>query len=67
MTVGRTTVTVAHRLASVQNADCIAVIEKGSVVEQGNHLHLMAKGEGEIGRAQSNSSHLTASRMPSSA
>eukprot|EP00253_Pinus_taeda_P023516 PITA_23516 len=46
VTVGRTTVTVAHRLASVQNADCIAVIEKGSVVEQGNHLHLMEKGEG---------------------
>ena len=46
MTVGRTTVTVAHRLTSIQNADCIAVVEKGSVVEQGNHTHLSTKGEG---------------------
>ena len=46
VTVGRTTVVVAHRLTAVQNADCIAVVEKGSVVEQGNHGHLMTKGEG---------------------
>ena len=46
VTVGRTTVAVAHRLTSVQNSDSIIVIEKGSVVEQGNHAHLMAKGEG---------------------
>jgi len=46
VTVGRTTVIVAHRLASIQNADCIAVVEKGSVVERGNHAHLMVKGEG---------------------
>ena len=46
VTVGRTTVVVAHRLTSVQNSDSIIVIEKGSVVEQGNHAHLMAKGEG---------------------
>ena len=44
--VGRMTIAVAHRLTSVQNSDSIIVIEKGSVVEQGNHAHLMAKGKG---------------------
>jgi ATP-binding cassette subfamily B (MDR/TAP) protein 1 len=48
VTVGRTTVVVAHRLTSIQNADCIAVIEGGRVLEQGNHSHLLAKGEGGI-------------------
>ena len=46
VTVGRTTVTIAHRLTSIQNVDCIAVVEKGSIVEQGNHTHLLTKGEG---------------------
>ena len=37
VTVGRTTVAVAHRLTSVQNSDSIIVIEKGSIVEQGKN------------------------------
>jgi len=46
MMVGRTSVVVAHRLSTIQNVDCIAVIENGKVVEQGNHTSLISKGEG---------------------
>lgn len=42
--VGRTSVVVAHRLSTIQNCDVIAVLEKGEVVEKGNHSDLMAKG-----------------------
>ncbi|KAK7714457.1 hypothetical protein SLS57_007185 [Botryosphaeria dothidea] len=41
---GRTTIMVAHRLASVQKADRIFVFEKGRIVEQGNHDELVAQG-----------------------
>jgi ATP-binding cassette subfamily B (MDR/TAP) protein 1 len=34
---------VAHRLSSIQHADCIYVFEGGKVVEQGSHRDLMAK------------------------
>ncbi|XP_052197564.1 ABC transporter B family member 15-like [Diospyros lotus] len=42
--VGRTSVIVAHRLSTIQNCDTIAVLEKGKVVEKGNHASLLAKG-----------------------
>lgn len=38
---GRTTIVVAHRLATVRGAHTIAVIEEGKVVEQGSHSHLL--------------------------
>ena len=41
---GRTTLTIAHRLTTVQNADRILVLEQGQVVEQGRHDQLLAKG-----------------------
>jgi ATP-binding cassette subfamily B (MDR/TAP) protein 1 len=41
---GRTTILVAHRLSTVVNADCIAVISDGNVVEVGTHKELMEKG-----------------------
>jgi ATP-binding cassette, subfamily B, bacterial len=40
--VGRTVVVVAHRLSTVRNADQIIVLERGQVVEQGNHHTLAA-------------------------
>nr|XP_043633553.1 ABC transporter B family member 15-like [Erigeron canadensis] len=42
--VGRTSVVVAHRLSTIQNCDTIAVLEKGRVVEKGNHRTLLANG-----------------------
>ncbi|KAJ3372638.1 Multidrug resistance protein 1 [Allomyces arbusculus] len=39
---GRTTITVAHRLATIQNADVIFVVKHGQVVEQGTHEALLA-------------------------
>jgi ATP-binding cassette subfamily B protein len=42
--VGRTTVIIAHRLATVQRADRIVVMEDGRVVETGTHASLVAMG-----------------------
>ena len=41
---GRTTLVIAHRLATVRNADKIIVLDQGRLVEEGNHAHLLAKG-----------------------
>ena len=44
MMVGRTYVIVAHRLATIQKSESIAVIKNGTIVEQGTHSELLAKG-----------------------
>ena len=41
---GRTTLVIAHRLATVQKADLIVVLEHGRIVEQGTHAGLVAAG-----------------------
>ena len=38
---GRTSFVVAHRLSTIQEADCIWVMENGNVVEQGKHEELL--------------------------
>ena len=40
----RTTLVIAHRLATVQKADLIVVLDHGELVEQGTHAELVAKG-----------------------
>ena len=41
---GRTVLVIAHRLATVQEADQIVVLEKGSIVDRGSHDALMQRG-----------------------
>ncbi|XP_020260265.1 putative multidrug resistance protein [Asparagus officinalis] len=40
----RTSIIVAHRLSTIQNCDLIAVLDKGVMVEEGNHRSLLDKG-----------------------
>jgi ATP-binding cassette subfamily B protein len=42
--VGRTSIVIAHRLATVRAADAIAVIDAGRVIEHGTHTELLARG-----------------------
>jgi len=43
-TEGRTSIVIAHRLSTVQNADLICVMEAGTLVEAGTHSELIARG-----------------------
>ncbi|XP_066257556.1 ATP-binding cassette sub-family B member 10, mitochondrial [Euwallacea similis] len=43
---GRTVLTIAHRLSTVQNADSIAVLKDGQIVEHGKYLELLQKDDG---------------------
>ena len=40
---GRTTFVIAHRLSTVQNSDCIMVLEQGRIIERGTHDELVLK------------------------
>ena len=44
MMQGRTSFIVAHRLSTIRNADEILVMKDGSIIEQGSHDELMARG-----------------------
>jgi ATP-binding cassette subfamily B protein len=41
---GRTSFVIAHRLSTIRDAELILVMNKGSIIEQGNHRELLAKG-----------------------
>ncbi|SEU08857.1 ABC transporter ATP-binding protein [Lacrimispora sphenoides] len=43
LAVGRTTLTIAHRLTTIQNADRILVLSDSNIVEEGNHEELLLK------------------------
>jgi subfamily B ATP-binding cassette protein MsbA len=54
---GRTSLVIAHRLSTIENADKILVLQRGKIVEQGSHKHLLKKDGvyAELHRAQSKS------------
>ncbi len=41
---GRTVILISHRVSTVRQADCIVVLEKGRIVEQGTHAELVSTG-----------------------
>ena len=46
LTKGRTVLTIAHRLSTIRNADSIAVLQDGKIVEQGNYSELIKLPQG---------------------
>ena len=63
----RTTLVIAHRLSTIRNADKIAVLAQGAVVEQGTHTELMARADGVYrGLVRSRDGRVTTSDMKES-
>ncbi len=55
---GRTSIIIAHRLATIREVDCIYVIDGGQIVEKGNHQTLVAQKDGvynQLAKLQFNS------------
>ena len=43
---GRTSIVIAHRLSTVRSLDRIVVVDRGEIVEQGDHAALVARADG---------------------
>ncbi|MGB3814476.1 MAG: ABC transporter ATP-binding protein [Shinella sp.] len=52
LSAGRTTLIIAHRLATIANADRILVVDDGRIVESGNHAELIARKNGRYRNLQ---------------
>ena len=50
ITKGRTSIVIAHRLATIQKADTILVMDSGQIVEMGNHNDLLKNPNGPYSR-----------------
>ena len=50
LTQGKTSIVIAHRLATVKNADRIIVMEHGQIVEQGTHKELLEVVDGHYAK-----------------
>ncbi|XP_069840804.1 ATP-binding cassette sub-family B member 10, mitochondrial [Dendropsophus ebraccatus] len=59
---GRTVLIIAHRLSTIQNADAVAVLDQGRVVECGKHEQLLQNREGLFSRLMEKQSSLLRSR-----
>ncbi len=62
LSAGRTTLVIAHRLATIANADRILVVDEGRIVESGSHAELIARKNGryrnlQAAQAESGSVH----------
>jgi ATP-binding cassette subfamily B protein len=44
LSAGKTTIVIAHRLNTIEDADCIHVVDKGAIVESGSHRELLRRG-----------------------
>ncbi|KAM4693615.1 ATP-binding cassette sub-family B member 10, mitochondrial [Discoglossus pictus] len=59
---GRTVLIIAHRLSTIQNADAVAVLDQGRVVECGKHEELLANRDGVFSKLMDKQSILMRSR-----
>lgn len=53
LSAGRTTLVIAHRLATITNADRIVVVEQGRIAEMGSHAELLGRDQGRYQRLYS--------------
>ncbi|KAH6829915.1 P-glycoprotein 2 [Perilla frutescens var. hirtella] len=63
--VGRTTIIVAHRLSTIRNADVIAVVQNGAIVETGSHEDLISRPNSAYASLVQLQEAASLSRMPS--
>jgi ABC-type multidrug transport system fused ATPase/permease subunit len=61
---GRTTITIAHRLSTAEQADTVLVFDNGRIVERGTHAELVARGGVYSGLYDSWLGNTRASRRP---